>query len=379
MWRRKEIPEGMNAQQERVAVMTTAKEYEEMVEDTPDLDPTLFHLDIQNAEVLTVHVNYLTSPDTVFHRFHLHFEVLLVEEKESKVMKVTRDHPEESLSDKNIAPSVWRDIAGMSEIYVRDDFRSWVQVAFWNNNTLTNTISQHISQVRVYSLFLSYLYTGCSRRRFRSMLRYFFLQHLQDRRTYLEAILLYVSYRELFSHVEDVTLPNTFLDGKYDNNLALLLEQGYPVNNRVESGDTPLQCAIAYESVFTIRLLIRYGANVNDRDAKGRTLIQLACIGGNSISVKLLLTCGADVQILSQEGHNVLYYALQSANVEIMTLLLQHGFGVNSFDGHYNHVLDWLTEMPRHIIDIMLPPLLHAGVRLEYAREVSQKFLLQLQ
>lgn len=296
-------------------------------------------------------------------------------------MEITRQHPGELLADKDVPPAMRDKVADVSDIYVREDFRTWVRIAFWRNNTLTNSISARIPNVRVYSLFLSYLFTGCQRERFHSMLRFFFVQHLHSRRSYLEALLVYVSYRDLFPLGSDITLPNIFLAGKDDDNLRLLLEHGYLVDKLTESGDTPLFCAVTYESVFTIRLLVQYGANVNYRDNRGRTLLQLACLGGNATIVKLLLTCGANPHCLSEEGYTTLTYAVRGygvngSNVGIISVLLQFPVDANALDLHGNTTLDWLTELTRRSCKKILPLLLRAGARPENMKEANRRYLL---
>lgn len=83
--------------------------------------------------------------------------------------------------------------------------------------------------------------------------------------------------------------------------ITLLVDHGADVNQRDESGDTPLSIAVStgkhavvQNSLPVITLLVDHGADINQRGKSGDTPLSIAVSTGMHAVVQLLLDSGAD-------------------------------------------------------------------------------------
>ena len=129
---------------------------------------------------------------------------------------------------------------------------------------------------------------------------------------------------------------------------ALLIDLGADVNATDRLKQTPLHAACTEEHLDTAKLLLQRGAAVNARDIKGidtipmqhsanvsisgpngMTALHLACKEGGADFVELLLRHDADVNIANANGATALHLACYKGYADVVELLLQHNADVN--------------------------------------------------
>lgn len=71
-----------------------------------------------------------------------------------------------------------------------------------------------------------------------------------------------------------------------------LLKRGLKIEQRNNSGMTPLHCA-AWHNTRKLKVLIQYGADLNAQDSKDRTPLQVAVSADNTAACTALLEAGA--------------------------------------------------------------------------------------
>jgi hypothetical protein len=75
----------------------------------------------------------------------------------------------------------------------------------------------------------------------------------------------------------------------------------------------------------TVRALLDYGASVNERDESGATPLHYACVGGLPKTVELLIERGANVNAVARDDSTPLSLARQTDREEILTILEHAG------------------------------------------------------
>ena len=81
-----------------------------------------------------------------------------------------------------------------------------------------------------------------------------------------------------------------------------LLEQGTPVDTRLDIGRTPLIAAAAKGRTQLIKYLIGAGADINAQDNNGSTALMMAIYEGHLDAVAALVEAGSDVTIKNNDG-----------------------------------------------------------------------------
>jgi ankyrin repeat protein len=122
-----------------------------------------------------------------------------------------------------------------------------------------------------------------------------------------------------FSYLADVR------ESRYDN-LIILLEYGYNVNQADVNGYAPLHLAALKGDINVIYLLVEWGAKINAKTKDQKTPLHLAVRYGNKEAVNLLLYLGADPNQRNDDQKNPLDVAIYEAYFpERVEILLQHG------------------------------------------------------
>ncbi len=110
----------------------------------------------------------------------------------------------------------------------------------------------------------------------------------------------------------------------------LLLNYGADPKLPDGEGQTPIELAFRYGSLYSVLDLIRNGVDVNSRDDQGRTALHLAVQANNVAMVRDLLDRGADPNLHDEErGDTPLGSATFKRNQEIVELLLDYGADIN--------------------------------------------------
>jgi len=105
---------------------------------------------------------------------------------------------------------------------------------------------------------------------------------------------------------------------------------------------TPMQWAINYGEIDSLRLLISAGANVNAQDEKGYTALIFATLYNNPEAIKILIKAGANPNTPDHEGQSPimkLAVAQPPEHVASLKLLLRKGAQVNATDNAGNTAL----------------------------------------
>jgi ankyrin repeat protein len=107
------------------------------------------------------------------------------------------------------------------------------------------------------------------------------------------------------------------------------LTHGQSVNNKDNSGDTALHCAILREHTSVMKILIDNHANVNVMNSNGHTPLYYATMRQNDEAIKLLVNQGADINTKLPDAteSTVLHYPLER---DTLLFLIEKGADVNA-------------------------------------------------
>lgn len=135
-------------------------------------------------------------------------------------------------------------------------------------------------------------------------------------------------------------LPQTIqaIQARYPSETDLSLED--------ERGRTPLQVAVEYVRLPTVKHLIDSGSNLNHPDRRGRTVLHQAAVHqGNLELLPMILDAGPDMSITDREGRTALHLAALNGNSEAVRLLVREGMPLDLTDANGN--------TPLHLAAIM--------------------------
>ncbi|MBP7865222.1 MAG: ankyrin repeat domain-containing protein [Acidobacteria bacterium] len=107
--------------------------------------------------------------------------------------------------------------------------------------------------------------------------------------------------------------------------IRYLLDHGAPLDDKDDSGRTPLEVAADEGHANAVQILIQRGASVRTKDAEGLSpLLRVVNDRSKREVVHLLLEAGADPNVADKEGTPALFLAMQ-AGAEMVQSLLDHG------------------------------------------------------
>jgi ankyrin repeat protein len=118
-----------------------------------------------------------------------------------------------------------------------------------------------------------------------------------------------------------------------------LLDLNIKVNEKDDTGITPLYYATLDGHSVIITLLCKHGASVNAQGGWYGNALCAACYGGHLEAVRLLFEKGADVNAQGGEYGNALQAACIGGHLEMVKELLARGAGVNAQGGWYGNAL----------------------------------------
>ena len=127
--------------------------------------------------------------------------------------------------------------------------------------------------------------------------------------------------------------PLTFVTKEGDAEAAkTLLEMGADPNLPNADGETALIISVREDTANITKLLLEKGADVNARDNDGRTALMHATMCEDTTTVRRLLDKGADVNARDNDGRTALMLAVRYNNQDAVKLLLDKGADVNARD-----------------------------------------------
>lgn len=111
---------------------------------------------------------------------------------------------------------------------------------------------------------------------------------------------------------------------------AILCQHGPPlVNEKDESGNTPLHIAAQSCSSSMARLLIANGARINETNDLGETPLCVASQSNRREVATVLIENGASVDTKSYSGATALLYAAQFGQIDLVKKMVENGAAVN--------------------------------------------------
>ena len=105
-----------------------------------------------------------------------------------------------------------------------------------------------------------------------------------------------------------------------------------------------------------VRAALQNGVPVDQMDETGNTLLMLAAFNGHVEITQLLLAAGADVTLRDKNGRTPLMFASTGPFPAVVRLLLESGSEVNAVDSveHFSPLMFAASEGLSPIVDILL-------------------------
>ena len=124
-----------------------------------------------------------------------------------------------------------------------------------------------------------------------------------------------------------------------------LLADGYDVNGRGDTGNTPLWYAVNWaEDIEMAQLLLDAGADIAKRDWNGDLLLDGPIWEENLEMVQFLVEAGADVNAPDGNGRPPLATAISRENLETVQFLVNSGANVNQPDFGGSTLMWWTLD-----------------------------------
>lgn len=137
-----------------------------------------------------------------------------------------------------------------------------------------------------------------------------------------------------------------------------LIANGADLNEKDETGNTPLALAVGSDLTQIVREMLDKGAEVNAKGNYGRTALMTAVLG-NTEMVQLLIQRGATVNASDQDGETVLMRCSCGDTLiksryasEISQILINAGADVNARDNNGKNALNYVEGYRCHAPDI---------------------------
>lgn len=144
--------------------------------------------------------------------------------------------------------------------------------------------------------------------------------------------------------LENASVFEVALVGDFEDIISWLVDIGYDLNRTFIECYTPLQTAVSYSPINTIRLLISLGADVNKQNGMGTTAIGCACRFQRSDVLEYLLSIGANVDVTNQSGSTALHGACKSQFPRGIELLLGYGADPDTKNSNGYKPIDLLPQ-----------------------------------
>lgn len=128
--------------------------------------------------------------------------------------------------------------------------------------------------------------------------------------------------------------------------LAARLDDGLPVDQQDDKGNTFLMLAAYHGHTETVALLLQAGAAVDLRNTKGQTPLGGAAFKGHAAIVALLLDAGAD-PLVDQGGTTAADLAAVFGRHEVLTLLRERRGPAAGPTRWYGKLAEWLRTSAR--------------------------------
>ena len=114
--------------------------------------------------------------------------------------------------------------------------------------------------------------------------------------------------------------------------MKLLMIAGVDVNQKDNSGDSPIHYAASGKNIDIIKLLLNKNANINEKNNKGYSPLHIATMMGNLDYVNILLDAGANINSTNNRGGSPLSLAAFNNNIDIVKKLVERGADIHSTD-----------------------------------------------
>ena len=118
----------------------------------------------------------------------------------------------------------------------------------------------------------------------------------------------------------------------FDNTSLMkkLIDAGANINSQNEWKKTPLHLAATHQQIETVRLLVSAGANLESKDKYGSTPLHQAASMRKGDSIEYLIESGADVNAVTKSGVSVLHTSIgHPSYIELVRMLIEAGANVN--------------------------------------------------
>ncbi|SMF94397.1 Ankyrin repeat [Methylomagnum ishizawai] len=136
--------------------------------------------------------------------------------------------------------------------------------------------------------------------------------------------------------------------------IRYLLKNGYPVDSRCNTGQTPLHRATLHGNTQLVALLLTAGADPNARDGDGETPLATAVWNGHLEVVRMLIAAGADLEAKDGGGWTPLHEAASIGDVTMIVTLLEAGANPQALTGEEESSLDLAPYPVRRVLQSLL-------------------------
>ncbi|EQC40133.1 hypothetical protein SDRG_02783 [Saprolegnia diclina VS20] len=124
-----------------------------------------------------------------------------------------------------------------------------------------------------------------------------------------------------------------------------LLQRGYDVNERDDSGVPPIVHAAAHGWLFFVHMFLNYDGDINVTSTIQETAVCAACRRQRSALLRYLVLRGADLDVCDKSGFSCLRWATKHQDVGMLKLLLRYGASVTKDCGtSQNSAMDWARD-----------------------------------